>query len=67
MAKVNDLPDTAQGLAKEVEKLRKELADARVSHALQKLDSPVKLRELRRRLARVLTLQRNAQEGTKAK
>lgn len=44
-------------LAKEAVKLRTELAQAKRDHALQKLESPAKLRTLRRQLARVLTAQ----------
>lgn len=57
MSPKDDMPTTPQALAKEAEKLRTELAEARRNHALQKLESPATLRTLRRRLARVLTLQ----------
>lgn len=65
MAKRTDLPDTAAGLAKEAQKVRQELSDARLAHALQKLDSPAKLRSLRRRLAHILTLQNQAAKPSK--
>ena len=55
MSPVKDLPTNRPGLEKEVVKLRQELQEARLAHALQKLDSPAKLRQLRRRLAQVLT------------
>lgn len=58
MAKAPDIPTTAEGLAKEEAKLRQAIADARLSHALQKLESPATLRTMRARLARVLTMQR---------
>jgi ribosomal protein L29 len=56
-----ELPTTPQALAKEADKLRAELAVAKRNHALQKLESPATLRTLRRRLARVLTLQSSSQ------
>lgn len=51
------LPTAPAALAKEAAKLRTELAHAKRDHALQKLESPAKLRTLRRQLARVLTAQ----------
>jgi ribosomal protein L29 len=63
MSEKYTVPTTPAALEKEVDKLRGELAEARRSHALQKLESPAKLRTLRRRLARVLTVQRG-QEST---
>ncbi len=54
----SSVPTEPAALAKEAAKLRSELAQAKLEHALQKLDSPAKLRKLRTRLARVLTLLR---------
>lgn len=56
-AKTTELPKTVAGLAKEADRLRGELSKARTALALEKLDSPVKLRNLRRQLARALTAQ----------
>lgn len=56
MSPQEELPTTPQAIAKEEVKLRQELAETRRAHALQKLDSPAKLRKLRRRLARILTM-----------
>jgi ribosomal protein L29 len=61
MSPREELPTTPQALAKEAEKLRGELAEARRNHALQKLESPATLRTLRRRLARVMTVQSQSQ------
>ncbi len=61
MSPKQDLPTTPQALAKEADKLRTEIAEAKRNHALQKLESPATLRTLRRRLARVLTLQSHVQ------
>lgn len=57
-AKNTEIPKNLDGLAKEETKLREELSKARLDHSMQKLESPAKLRALRRRLARVLTMQR---------
>ena len=67
MAKTEDLPTTPAALTKEAEKLRGELKQARLDHALQKLDSPAKLRALRARLARVLTMQHAQTKETSTK
>ena len=56
MSPVTDLPTNRPGLEKEAAKLRAELSEARLAHSLQKLDSPARLRQLRRRLAQVLTV-----------
>ena len=53
---VKDLPQGPAALDKEIAKLRGELDKARLAHSLQKLDSPAKLRTLRRRLAQLLTV-----------
>lgn len=45
------------------DKLRQELQEARFSHSLQKLDSPAKLRTLRRELARALTREKMTPPG----
>ena len=47
----------------EVGKVRQELSELRRSHALQKLDSPSKLLQTRRQLARLLTKERAKQDG----
>lgn len=41
-----------------VAQLRAELAEARRQHALEKLESPATLKQLRRKLARALTAER---------
>ena len=53
---VKDLPQGPAALDKEIAKLRGELDKARLAHSLQKLDSPAKLRTLRRRVAQLLTV-----------
>ena len=60
-----DLPTTVDALTKEAAKVRKELAEARRQHALQKLDSTAKLREMRARLARILTVKRQKEANAK--
>lgn len=44
--------------ATSVDRLRSDLAEARRQHALEKLESPVTLRKLRKDLARALTAER---------
>lgn len=46
-----------------VSQLRVELAEARRQHALDKLESPATLKQLRRKLARALTRQRQGLVG----
>lgn len=49
-------------LQRKLEEARKELITLRVQHASQQLKNPLKLRQVRRQIARVLTIMR---EGKK--
>ena len=61
--KVKKTPPAVSPLEKEEAKVRAELSQARRDHALQKLESPAKLRTLRRQLARVMTAQANKESA----
>jgi len=55
--KTADLREMAESeLKRKVEELRRELLSARIQHAGQQLKNPLKLREVRREIARVLTI-----------
>jgi ribosomal protein L29 len=60
--KVTELPKSAGELAKLEEKLRTELRELQLNRALQKLDSPARLKLVRRDLARVLTMKSLAEK-----
>jgi large subunit ribosomal protein L29 len=47
---------TPAELQRKVEELRRELLGTRLQHAAQQLKSPLKLRSVRREIARVLTI-----------
>lgn len=55
--KTSELREMADGeLKRKVGELRRELLSVRIQHAGQQLKNPLKLRELRREIARVLTI-----------
>ncbi len=55
--KTSELREMAESeLKRKVEELRRELLSTRIQHAGQQLKNPLKLREIRREIARVLTI-----------
>lgn len=55
--KTSELREMADSeLKRKVGELRRELLSVRIQHAGQQLKNPLKLRELRREIARVLTI-----------
>jgi len=55
--KTSELREMAESeLKRKVEELRRELLTTRIQHAGQQLKNPLKLREIRREIARVLTI-----------
>ncbi len=55
--KTSELREMAdRELKRKVEELRRELLSTRIQHAGQQLKNPLKLREIRREIARVLTI-----------
>lgn len=53
---------SADELQTNVNDTRKELVELRFQHAMRKLESPAKLRQARKRLARLLTIQTQKSE-----
>lgn len=53
---------SADELQSNVNDTRKELVELRFQHAMRKLESPAKLRQARKRLARLLTVQTQKSE-----
>jgi large subunit ribosomal protein L29 len=60
---------TAEEITQRVSELREELFNLRFRNTMRQLDNPLKIRESRREMARLLTVLREkqqAKEGTKA-
>lgn len=60
--KMTEIPKTASELDTLEQKLRAELRTLELNRALQKLESPAKLRHVRRDIARVLTMKSQLKE-----
>ena len=53
-------------LAAELEKMKKELFNLRFQHVTGQLENPVRMREVRRDIARVKTIMREVEQGRNA-